>query len=404
MRSRRASWTVLGLTAIAVALATLSVATAQVGVPKGKGGAGKAAKGKVKRREPAKKGMPIAADPLENDAAEGLDKAAAGMVHYRLKIKANDGTSLNLVYYPAYPARLGTNAPVIMMVHEKERSSRDFEEPIAELKGQGFAEHMQSLGYAVLAVDLRGHGANARKPLSSQDWKLMVDDLQAAYQFLVDRHNRGKLNLAKLGVLGIGEGANLVAAWANMPGGAVSSEGRTSDLGAMVLISPMADGEGFLLRQVMSALAPRIPQLLLVGERDAISADPVRAVRPIVERPAAGLKLNRVELFDTSLHGYKLLWLEPKLTSSIPKFLEGTIKLKATATWEPRYNLTPVPYDSIQLVRSAKGKEAAEKEKEPKAEEKAKGEEEKAKKGEPAEAKPKEQDAAEGAPAPKKKS
>ena len=41
---------------------------------------------------------------------------------------------------------------------------------------------------------------------------MMVDDLQAAYQFLVDRHNRGKLNLAKFGVLALGEGANLAAA------------------------------------------------------------------------------------------------------------------------------------------------------------------------------------------------
>ncbi|SIO36148.1 Serine aminopeptidase, S33 [Singulisphaera sp. GP187] len=372
MRSRRASWAVSWLTAIAMALATLGVATAQaqVGVPKAKAGTNKA---KNKRREPAKRNAPNAADPIENGAADALDKAAAGMVHYRLKIKANDETSLNLVYYPAYPARLGTNAPVIMMVHEKDRSSRDFEEPIAELKKQGFAEHMQSLGYAVLAVDLRGHGANVRKALTPQDWRLMVGDLQAAYQFLVDRHNRGKLNLAKLGVMGVGEGANLVAAWANTPGGGVSGEGRTSDLGAMVLVSPLADGSGFVLRQVMSSLAPRIPLLLMAGERDPISADPVRAVRPFVERPAGGMKQNRVEFFDSSLHGYKLLWLEPKVTSVIPKFFEGTIKLKATTPWEPRYNLTPVQYEDIQLVRSAKDKDAAaEKAKEPeKAKEKA---------------------------------
>jgi pimeloyl-ACP methyl ester carboxylesterase len=391
MRSRRASWAVSWLTALAVALATLGVATAQVGAPKGKAVGKAGAKSKNKRRDPVNKGRPNAADPLENGGADALDKGAAGMAHYRLKIKANDDTTLNLVYYPAFPARLGTNAPVIMMVHEKERSSRDFEEPIAEIKGQGFAEHMQSLGYAVLAVDLRGHGANVRKALTSQDWKLMVDDLQAAYQFLVDRHNRGKLNLAKLGVIGIGEGANLVAAWANMPGGAVSGEGRTSDLGAMVLVSPLTDGEGLLLRQVMSALAPRIPLLLMAGERDANSSDAVRAVRPIVERPAGGLKLNRVEFFDTSLHGYKLLWLEPKVTSVIPKFFEGTIKLKATAPWEPRYNLTPVRYDDIQLVRSAKAKDApAEKEKEK--EKNAEAAKEKEKNADPGEAKAKEKD------------
>jgi hypothetical protein len=127
----------------------------------------------------------------------------------------------------------------------------------------------------------------------------------------------------------------------------------------MVLVSPLPDGEGFLLRNVMSALAPRIPLLVMVGERDPVSADPVKMVRPVVERPAAGLKLNRVELFDTSLHGYKLLWLEPKVPATIAKFFEGTIKLKATAVWEPRYNLTPVQYGDIQLVRAPKAADAA---------------------------------------------
>ncbi len=111
------------------------------------------------------------------------------------------------------------------MVHEKDRSSKDFEDPIRDLKGQGLAEHMQGLNYAVMTFDLRGHGANVRGPLTPQSWKMMVDDLQAAYVFLLDRHNRGELNLAQLGVLGVGEGANLVAAWAASPGGAVSSEG-----------------------------------------------------------------------------------------------------------------------------------------------------------------------------------
>jgi len=76
----------------------------------------------------------------------------------------------------------------------------------------GVAEHLQGQGYAVLAVNLRGQGANVRKAPTPQDWRLMIDDLQAAYQFLVDRHNRGKLNLSKFGVLALGEGANLAAA------------------------------------------------------------------------------------------------------------------------------------------------------------------------------------------------
>ncbi len=152
-------------------------------------------------------------------------------------------------------------------------------------------------------------------------------------------------------MLGLGEGANLAAAWANQPGGAVSNEGRTSDLAALVLISPMADGEGLLLRKVVAALAPRFPLLILSGARDQVSADPVRAVRPLVERPQ--FKLNKVETFDSSLHGYKLLRLEPRVTAVINRFLEGTAKYKAIE-WEPRYNLAPIPFDDVALVRNPK--------------------------------------------------
>ena len=50
----------------------------------------------------------------------------------------------------------------------------------------------------------------------------MVNDLQAAYQFLVDRTNRGELNLAKLGVVGAGRGGE--------PGGGLGVPARRGRL------------------------------------------------------------------------------------------------------------------------------------------------------------------------------
>jgi hypothetical protein len=347
MRRRQAVWCLTAAVVTGFITLGLSAVLAQNAAPKGASGKG----GRAKVGVP-KKVAPNAADPLENPAVDPLDKLAPpGLVHYRLKVRASDGSGpvLAMTYYPVYPARIGINAPVLLMIHQKDRSGRDFEDPIKELKDQGLAEHMQSLGYAVLVMDLRGHGLTGRKALTTQDWQAMVEDLQVAYQFLVDRHNRGKLNLAKLGVLAVGEGANLAAAWAHQPGGGVSSEGRTSDISAMVLVSPLADGEGILLKDVMLSVGPRIPLLLMVGARDVVSADPVRAVRPLVER----VRQNRVEIFDSSLHGYKLLRLEPRAPSVVARFFEGTVKFKNNE-WEPRYNLTPVAYGDIELVRGGK--------------------------------------------------
>ena len=97
----------------------------------------------------------------------------------------------------------------------------------------------------MLSFDLRGHGSNRRGVLNDDDSREMVDDLQWVYQFMLNRHNRGEFNIAKLGVVALGEGANLVAAWAYQPGGTVSSEGRVTDLGALAVGSPLPASVGY---------------------------------------------------------------------------------------------------------------------------------------------------------------
>jgi hypothetical protein len=253
-----------------------------------------------------------------------------------------------------------------MLIHEMNRSRKDFEDPVIELKGEGLAEHLQGLGYAVLSVDLRGQGQNPRRALNASERSLLVEDLQAGYFFLLDRHNRGDLNLAKLGVVALGESANLVTAWAYQPGAAVTTEGRPSDLSALALISPQPEGFGYVLGRLLASLAPRVPLLLMAGERDVPSKDALQSARPLVERA----RLNKVELFPSSLHGYKLLRLEPKVVSALIRFLDTSLRNRAIE-WEPQYNLTPITYGEIRSVlnskpsgipkNQAKAKEGAEK-------------------------------------------
>jgi len=220
---------------------------------------------------------------------------------------------------------------------------------VQELKGQGLAEHLQSLGYAVFSMDLRWQGQNPRRALTANERPKLMEDLQAGYFFLVDRHNRGDLNLAKLGVIALGDGANLAAGWAFQPGAAVTIEGRPSDLSALAVISPNPEGFGYVLGHVVASLATRVPLLLLAGERDNPSKDAVQSVRQLVERS----RLNKVEFFPSSLHGYKLLRLEPKVTSALFHFLEVSLKNRPVE-WEPQYNLTPVTFGDAQMVQNTK--------------------------------------------------
>jgi alpha-beta hydrolase superfamily lysophospholipase len=278
-----------------------------------------------------------------------VNNKASETYHYTLKLLAFDGTPLAASFYPS---KLGTGAPVVMLVHEANRSRKDFEEPIAELKGKGLAAHLQSEGYAVLSVDLRGQGQNARRTLTAADRALFAEDLQAAYIFLLDRHNRGDFNIAKLVIIGLGEGANLAVAWAYQPGAAVSTEGRTSDLSALVLVSPIPQGSGYVLGHILPSLAPTVPVALLAGSKDNASKNAVESVRRTVER----IRLSKVEFFPTPLHGYKLLRLEPKVTGIITRFLEPAVKLRPR-DWEPRYNLVPATVSDIQTVRHSQSTE-----------------------------------------------
>jgi len=289
------------------------------------------------------------ADPLADPNANpnpnaGIDPNGPlpelGTYRYRYKVGAGTSDMLSAAYYPS---KLGNTAPAVILVHEREHSIKDFEESLADLKGSTLAESLQKQGYAVMAIDLRGHGGNARRNLTPKDWAITPGDIEVAYLALVDRHNRGELNLAKLGVIALGEGANVAAAWA-AGGGGVSSEGRA---GALILISPMDDAQsqGLRAKPNLTTLAARVPLDLIVGERDTLSFELVDAIKPIVKRG----RLNQVETFPSALHGYQLLRLEPNLTGSITKFLEATIKAKADE-WEGRYLLDPVRYAEVKVI------------------------------------------------------
>ena len=342
MRATQARWT--WATALAVALGMIGAALAQDrdNPPAPKKAAGKG---------PARKGLRAAggaAPPKEARKKEADPMAAAEPdwpFHWRLRISGGDGRTMLAASY--YPSKLRANAPVLLLIHERGvgRSGKDFQQPIADLQGRGLADYLQEQEYAVLVLDLRGHGANPRQALDAKEWQASVGDLQAAYSFLIDRHNRGELNVGKLGVIALGDGANLAAAWA-AAGGAVASEGRPTDLGALALVSPVPPEEAQGLRpalpQALASLAPRVPILLVAGKRNN---KPVKDAKDLVERH----RLSKVVLLDTPLAGQRLLAFQAGVPTTIAKFFEDPIKFR-TVEWEPRYLLNPVGFGDVRLI------------------------------------------------------
>ncbi len=265
---------------------------------------------------------------------------------YRFHVRTTSPELHGAVSLTYYPSDLGTKAGVVILAHEKNQGPADFEQSIKDLNDRSLAEALQRSGYGVLLVDLRPEASmHGGVNLNRRGYTASTIDLQIAYLFLLDRHNRGELNLSNLGVLGMGEGANLVASWASSHGAAVSGQDRLSDVAAIALISPAPDIDGTRIQPAIAALAPRFPLLLAAGERDANSAQVVKDGRVMIAR----VPQSKTELFQTSLHGFKLLRLWPKVASTIVRFFDSSSKMRSTE-WEPRYNLTPLEYSHIEVV------------------------------------------------------
>jgi hypothetical protein len=371
----------------------------------------------------------------KNESARPSLKNVRETQYYRITVARGDRTFLGLNYYPALP---GENPPVILLIHEKDRSSRDFSDKIEELKDpNGLAAELQRDGFAVVTLDVGGLGdpskrnaavskseqakaAGGSQPSAAAQLNLAVNDLRLAYQFMIDRHNRLEFNLGKLTVLSLGEGANVFLEWmkeiVSGPPGTRSNRvdprtknagleiasgardtatGRPSDISAFIMLSPVANWHQVRTISELKTYAggSPVPILAMGGKKDQASAETLKLIKPIVERRES--RLSKVEELDTNLHGARLLRFEPKLLEKINRFLEQTVEFQKT-DWEPRYNLTPVTYGLVESVsRSAAAiaaaKAAVESKKEeakPKPETKIPAADEKAKPAEPTKAKP----------------
>ena len=177
--------------------------------------------------------------------------------------------------------------------------------------------------------------------------------------FLVDRHNRGDLNLAKLGIIAMGDGGEprrrlgLDARRRGLQRGP-----RERPLRPRVDL-PHGRRDGPAPPNVLPPLAPRVPIYLICGDSDAASINVVKGAQPIVERH----QRSKVTYFDTGLHGYRLLHFFPKVPAAVSKFLDDPVKARVIE-WEPRFLLTPVEYQNegtVEVVPSKRAEEAKKK-------------------------------------------
>jgi poly(3-hydroxybutyrate) depolymerase len=116
-----------------------------------------------------------------------------------LTLMTKDGLDIKITYFKS---AAGQEAPVVILLHGKGGN---------RLVWKTFAEQLQKVDFAVITVDLRGHGESTgggessdKKPDTPKKAELAAMaalDLDAVKKFIYEEHQNKQLNMNKLGIV-----------------------------------------------------------------------------------------------------------------------------------------------------------------------------------------------------------
>lgn len=163
---------------------------------------------------------------------------------------------------------------------------------------EDFAIKLTDAGYAVLAVDMRGHGDTG----GEVDWDLAGNDLQQVWNYLGARPD---IDGDRMAVLGASIGANMA-----LVTGADKSNART-----VVLLSPGLNYAGVEIRDPLLTYGER-PMLIVASQEDTYAADSSRRLEEIA------LGETRLVMYQGAGHGLHMFEREPGLADLIIDWLD----------------------------------------------------------------------------------
>jgi len=201
-----------------------------------------------------------------------------------MTISASDGLVIQATYYSA-PVR---PAPGVLLV-PMEGTGREVYAALAE--------RLQTAGYAVLAVDLRGYGDTGGAP----DWTLAQADTRDALDMMADLPG---VNRGQLAVVGASTGANI----------ALNTCADFAGCNAAVLLSPGLDYRGITTAGAMARMGQRAVLIVASENDDNNPADSVA-----LDGMATGD--HRLEIYPNAGHGTDILAAQPDLPDRIAQWL-----------------------------------------------------------------------------------
>ncbi|MBN1963311.1 MAG: alpha/beta fold hydrolase [Anaerolineae bacterium] len=205
--------------------------------------------------------------------------AAQGPEPQRVEITADDGAILVGNYYaPSAPAEDG--APAVLLMHQMSSRKEAWID---------FAALLLDAGFAVLAVDLRGHGETGGRAL----WDQAELDVQSWLDWLREQDG---IDPERLNIAGASIGANLALRGMANDGHVVTA----------IALSPGLDYVGVTTEDAITAINLR-PVFLVASQLDRESAQAVRVL--------AGLTVGdtMARIYMLGAHGTGIFMLEDDL-------------------------------------------------------------------------------------------
>jgi len=217
-------------------------------------------------------------------------------------LTAKDGTKIHATYEPSAK---GTNGQGVVLVHADKRSSTDWKFLVSKLSQTGFA---------AIAPDLRGQGANIPKdttpPTQTEaQYQAMVQDVTAAMDYL---KSKGVRNISLIGAT---LGANL----------ALQAAAPVKEVTNVILLSPGLTYQGVSTSDALARYGER-PLLQVVSKDDGYAAKSAL----VLDSQAKGKK--HLEVYPAAGNGATMLNREPGLESLILSWLLGTYALEMENT------------------------------------------------------------------------
>ena len=251
-------------------------------------------------------------------------------------LTAKDGASIAITYFKS---TAGQDAAVVVMLHGKGGNRQIW---------KAYAEALQKADFAVITVDLRGHGestggtggaATGKKNDSSapkaRDYAAMVaGDMEAVKKFVFEEHKKKQLNMNKLGIVAADLSTPVAIAYTELdwekkpyddaPTLALQTP-RGQDVQALVLLSPEATAPGLNVTKSLSVI--RLlgrPVMLGVGSKNKTDLTAAKKIYDLLAPKKEDYVY--IEQYETPLEGTNLLGKNLKVEAHMFNFLNKHLK------------------------------------------------------------------------------